>query len=177
MMPFFGARREQWTNTFEASQAVLGNRGPTFDVVGTKMSASYRLAKTGAVNTNAGFTDTIGKGTSSISLLIHGGRTTWEGNVAFSDNSVHFLTQADPTEYPFTFSGLTASKKGKRRENFFVAENDATLTPLPTQIGRMSVGDTAATNPLTTTNNWLRTWTVSGVAEDATTSEVTVVMD
>jgi hypothetical protein len=59
----------------------------------------------------------------------------------------------------------------------FVAENDSTVTPLPTQIGKAQVADTAATNPLMTLNNWLRTWTVSGVDENAKTSEIEIVVD
>ncbi len=177
MMPFFGARRAKWSNTFSANEAVLGNRGPSYEVVGAQASASYRLLNTGKVDTRAGFTDTVGKGTSSISLLIHGKRDTWEGNVAFNDNHVDFLTEADPKSLLFTFSGLTPPSSARRRENIFVAEDDATLTPLPTQIGRVTIEDTTANNPFAGLNNWLRTWTVSGVGDDATTTEVTIVAD
>jgi hypothetical protein len=177
MMPFFGARRAKWSNTFSANEAVLGNRGPSYEVVGAQASASYRLLKTGKVDTRAGFTDSVGKGTSSISLLMHGKRDTWEGNVAFNDNHVDYLTEADPKSLPFTFSGLTPPSSARRRENIFVAEDDATLTPLPTQMGRVTIADTTANNPFTGLNNWLRTWTVSGVGDDASTTEVTIVAD
>jgi hypothetical protein len=183
MMPFFGARKEKWTSTFQANEAVLSNRGPSYEVFGTGASASYRLLKSGGVDSNRGFTDSVGKGTSSVTLLIHGGVSSWEGNVAFNDNHVDFITKPDPEDVPFTFSGLSPAagsnpaRAGKRRENFFLAEDDATLTPLPTQIGRVMVGDTAATNPLASVNNWLKTWTVSGVGDDAATSEVNFVVD
>jgi hypothetical protein len=177
MMPFFGARRAKWSNTFGATEAVLGNRGPSYEVVGTQAGASYRLLRTGAINKRAGFTDTIGKGTSSVSLLIHGKQDRWEGNIAFNDNHVDYFSQPDPELLPFTFSGLTPPSSARRRENIFVAEDDATLTPLPTQIGRVTIAEPTANNPFAGLNNWLRTWTVSGVDDDAKTSEVTLIAD
>ena len=177
MMPFFGARKEKWTNTFQATEAVLSNRGPSYEAVGSGAHVKYRLLKSGSVDGNRGFTNEVGKGTSSVSLLIHGKRDAWEGNVAFNDNHVDFLERPDPEHIPFTFNGLEPPSARKRADNMFVAENDSTVTPLPTQIGKAQVADTAATNPLMTLNNWLRTWTVSGVDENAKTSEIEIVVD
>jgi hypothetical protein len=177
MMPFFGARKEKWTKTFQATEAVLGNRGPSYEAVGSGANVKYRLLKSGSVDGNRGFTNEVGKGTSSVSLLIHGKRDAWEGNVAFNDNHVDFLERPDPEDIPFTFNGLEPASARKRADNMFVAENDSTVTPLPMQIGKAQVADNAATNPLMTLNNWLRTWTVSGVDQNAKTSEIEIVVD
>jgi len=71
------ARSKVWSNTFQATEAILGNRGPEVSTVtnGRKrdVTAKYRIP-------------------SSNTLLIHGGRTTWEGYIAFNDNHVNFET-------------------------------------------------------------------------------------
>ncbi len=67
---FRGARRALWGNTFQADEAALGNRGPEI---------------AGVTNRNA-----TNKNPNSNTLLIHGGRTTWEGNIAYNDNHVDF---------------------------------------------------------------------------------------
>lgn len=80
MMPS-GARAAKWTHTnFDATQAVLGNRGPLITGV-TKGSG-------GAV--------TPAFDTGSNTLLIHGSRTAWEGNIAYNDNHVSFESRMDP---------------------------------------------------------------------------------
>jgi prepilin-type N-terminal cleavage/methylation domain-containing protein len=189
MMPFFGARRSKWTNTFQANEAILGNRGPTYEVRGTQAKATYRLLNTGspaAVGDPAGFTSVTGKGTSSITLAIHGGRNTWEGNIAYNDNHVNFETRADPENNPWRFTGLSPASSQSRPDNLFLAEDDATVTPLPAQIGTMAVPPAGPMPPgtipttLMTSNNWLKTWTVERVNQDdkpPTTSAITVVVD
>ncbi len=193
MMPFFGARRSKWTNTFQANEAILGNRGPTYEVRGMQAKATYRLLNTGspaavgkAGQAAAGFTSVTGKGTSSNTLAIHGGRNTWEGNIAYNDNHVNFETRADPENNPWRFSGLSPASTQDRPDNLFLAEDDATVTPLPAQIGTMAVPPTGPMPPgtipttLMTANNWLRTWTVERVNQDdkpPSTSAITVVVD
>ena len=193
MMPFFGARRNKWTSTFQANEAILGNRGPTYEVRGAQAKATYRLLDTGspaavgkAGQAAAGFTSVTGKGTSSNTLAIHGGRNTWEGNIAYNDNSVNFETRADPENNPWRFSGLSPASTQSRPDNLFLAEDDATVTPLPAQIGTMAVPPTGPMPPgtipttLMTANNWLKTWTVERVNQDdkpPTTSAITVVVD
>jgi prepilin-type N-terminal cleavage/methylation domain-containing protein len=74
MMPS-GARAAKWTHTnFDATQAVLGNRGPLI----TSVTKGIRRAVTPAFDTG------------SNTLLIHGSRTAWEGNIAYNDNHVSF---------------------------------------------------------------------------------------
>jgi len=177
LMPFFGARSSMWSNTFEATEAAIGNRGPSYEVVGMEAAATYRLLDTGAPTKSHGFTSETGKGTSSVTLGMYGDRSTWRGNIAYNDNHTEFHDRADPENNPFTFSGLKNANERKRSDNLFVAEDDATVTPLPTQIGTVTVADKEQRNPLRTKNNWIKTWTVAGVADDATTSAITVVVD
>ncbi|HYD02221.1 MAG TPA: type II secretion system protein [Phycisphaerales bacterium] len=114
-----GNRMNKWSNTFNATEAVFGNRGPTFtgQTTGPTGDAvawtnSWTLLATGTPNT----------GTQSNTLAIHGGRTTWEGNIGYNDNHVNFETRPDPTEVTFTRSG-TANPRVVP-DNFFVDETD-----------------------------------------------------
>lgn len=85
---FMGTRRAMWSNTFEASQAAIGNRGPL-----VKGLDSAR--------------EPILDNPASTTLLIHGGRKTWEGNIAYNDNHVNFETKMSPDSTPY------ATKSGK----------------------------------------------------------------
>ncbi len=81
-----GARMGTWANTFSATQAAVGNRGPK--VTGRDGNGwAYDAA--------------------SNTLLIHGGRTTWEGNIAYNDNHVNFETRMDPEGIASTLNGKT----------------------------------------------------------------------
>lgn len=110
-LPMFG-RKARWGNTFTATEAAMGNRGPQYDINGAGATATWKL-KTGAAGVN------------SNTLLIHGSRTTWEGNVGFNDNHVDYLTKPDPDNITFTFSTLPAGSK-TQPDNIFVNENDST---------------------------------------------------
>jgi prepilin-type processing-associated H-X9-DG protein len=144
-MPFVGARKAKWSNTFQATEAIVGNRGPAYVTAGTGAGLTWQLVagwSTGGGNTPVG--------TGSNSLLIHGGRTTWEGNIVFNDGHVSFETAPDPASTPFTFTGLAAGQR-TQSDNLFVNENDTTRVP---------DGTNGITGPgLANTNNFLRTWT------------------
>lgn len=112
-LPMFG-RKARWSNTFTATEAAMGNRGALYDIVGSGATATWKL-KTGA------------GGTLSNTLLIHGSRTTWEGNIGFNDNHVDYITKPDPDAVTFTFSGLPAGSR-TQPDNIFVNENDLTRT-------------------------------------------------
>jgi prepilin-type N-terminal cleavage/methylation domain-containing protein len=160
MMPFFSARKSKWQNTFASTEAVIGNRGPNYEVTGTAPNFTYRLRDTGT-NTAIGFGITE-KGSNSATLAIHGGRTTWEGNIAYNDNHVNFETRADPENNPFTFTGLTAGNRSKP-DNMFLSENDSTLTVTGTatgNVGNALTTDALPSNPLNQSNNFLKTWVV-----------------
>jgi len=111
--PPFGKRRSRWTNSFSASEVVVGNRGPIFTLTGTGATRQWNLVAGNAY------------GEQSITLLIHGSRVKWEGNEAFNDNHVEFLTKADPENVTFTL----AQAQGNTRtvpDNIFINENDST---------------------------------------------------
>jgi prepilin-type N-terminal cleavage/methylation domain-containing protein len=116
--PPFGLRRSKWQNTFSATDAVFGNRGPVY----TGQVGDWQLV--------AGSTGEL-----SRTLAIHGGRTSWSGNIGYNDNHVDFETQPDPEDLLFTFTGLAPGERS-RPDNLFVTEGvngqkvgtDATLT-------------------------------------------------
>lgn len=79
MLPANERLEKRWRNTWDATQAVVGNRGPEvkgFDVRDGKRV--YTMPK------------------KSNTFLIHGGATTWEGNIAYNDNHVSFETSIAP---------------------------------------------------------------------------------
>lgn len=76
MMPT-GARLDRWSPTFEATQAVVGSRGPRISAITKQRSPSVSPAFDPASNT----------------LLIHGSPKTWEGNIAYNDNHISFETE------------------------------------------------------------------------------------
>jgi prepilin-type N-terminal cleavage/methylation domain-containing protein len=145
-MPLFGNRRPKWSNTFQSTEAIMGNRGPDYVATGSGATLTWALAPAGLSPAPSG----IGSNT----LLIHGGRTTWEGNVVYNDNHVSFETRPDPESTPFTFTSLPLGQR-TQFDNLFVSELDTT---------RLKAGDNVAFDQ---TNNWLRGWT------NATTSGAT----
>ncbi len=82
---FGGNRAAAWSNTFDATQAVIGNRGPRVASVlyDTSWEPTITLANP-----------------ASTTLLIHGGRKTWEGNIAYNDNHVNFEFSMAPESSP-----------------------------------------------------------------------------
>ncbi|CAG0991864.1 hypothetical protein PHYC_02342 [Phycisphaerales bacterium] len=141
-----GGRKSKWSNSFQATETAIANRGPGY-VTGTGTPPPWVLS-TGSIDSNAYSTPA---GTGSNTLLIHGGRTTWEGNVTYNDNHVNFETRADPETLPFTFNNLAAGQK-TQFDNIFVNENDNTRVQENTA-GNISIGQ--QTN---NTNNYLRNW-------------------
>ncbi|HZW07118.1 MAG TPA: type II secretion system protein [Phycisphaerales bacterium] len=140
-----GNRMSKWSNTFNATEAVFGNRGPTFtgQTTGANGDAaawtnSWTLLATGTPNT----------GTQSATLAIHGGRTTWEGNVGYNDNHVNFETRPDPTEVTFTRSG-TANPRVVP-DNFFVDETDENSSAAVRQNAWLRPFSTATSGTVTT---------------------------
>jgi prepilin-type N-terminal cleavage/methylation domain-containing protein len=109
--PPFGKQKNKWSNTFSATEAILGNRGPAYTgdaQKGWNLKAPAYFA-----------------GDQSYTLLVHGARTTWEGNIGFNDSHVDFQTKADPDGVQMTYTGLPAGQRTKN-DNLFQNENDAT---------------------------------------------------
>lgn len=106
----------KWRDTFDPGEAVLGNRSPELSAVNisgkTTSESSYKpVIKNPASNT----------------FLIHGGRSTWEGYIAFNDGHVEFITKLSP----FKPSGAKATPSyttaaGPRLDTIFFDEPDDT---------------------------------------------------
>lgn len=115
-MPF-GARKKFWGNSFSATEAVVCNRGPSYTgQQGTSPDeAAYPVATNGrwALTTGA-------LGTESYTLLIHGSKNQWEGNVAYNDNHTNFESRPNPET--ITYRRATAPKSAS--DNLFVSESD-----------------------------------------------------
>jgi hypothetical protein len=69
-------RLAQWALTFSETEPVIGNRGPQIKKVDGPVAVPVNKQ--------------------SYTYLIHGGRTTWEGNIAYNDNHVDFETTMFP---------------------------------------------------------------------------------
>lgn len=76
-----GGREKLWADTFTTTEPVVGNRGPEVKSLtrdaGGKAAIVYALA-------------------SSNTFLIHGSRSSWEGNIAYNDGHVQFETSTMP---------------------------------------------------------------------------------
>lgn len=107
-----GARSRMWADTFATTEAVFGNRGPQYAVDDAAISP-----KVGRWTLLPGRS-----GTGSTSLLIHGGRTTWEGNIGYNDGHVSFETT--PTPEGVAYSRIGDSTLKGQPDNLFVNELD-----------------------------------------------------
>jgi len=154
-MPFFGNRRVKWSNTFQSTEAIIGNRGPAYDLGTAGTPPAWALAT--ATPSADGRTRC---GVASSTLLIHGGRTTWEGNMAYNDNHVSFETRPDPETLPFTFTSLAANIR-TQFDNLFVNEKDT---------DRTVDADGLTGTGVNWTNNFIRTWSGATVAGSNTTA-------
>jgi len=139
--PPFGKRRVTWSNTFSATDAVVGNRGPAYQA---RTPPATWLLIDETVSPSDDFSTPVGE--NSNTLLIHGGRTTWEGNIGFNDNHVTFENRADPEDLLFAFPAWPSSGSGQDRsqpDNLFANEWDqagSTRTDSAWKLG-VSYGD------------------------------------
>jgi len=151
--PPVGKRKGRWTNSFVATEAVIGDRGPTYTISGSGSTATWNLR---------GSNDF---GDRSITLLIHGSRVKWEGNIGFNDNHVDFLSKADPENVTFSFTGLPAGQRSLP-DNIFINENDAQRTVTgggETATGTVGLGGYTDTNVHLNANAYLRPcFTITG---------------
>ena len=127
-VPYFGARNRIWSNTFSSTDAVLGNRGPIYTDEGSPDSLVWRLEEDSDI------------GDRSTTLLIHGSKTQWAGNVGYNDQHVDFHTRPDPETLTFTFTG--GSEPFSRPDNLFASELDSDQgTPVDEQAQEPSGND------------------------------------
>lgn len=103
----WGERKAGWRQSFDAGRPVLGNRGPQIAGVAKKKAPEVKPT---LVNPT------------SKTLLIHGPRTTWEGNIAYDDNHVNFETSLSPESVLYK----DAEKKEWRDTLFFDEPDDPT---------------------------------------------------
>jgi prepilin-type N-terminal cleavage/methylation domain-containing protein len=107
----FGRRKARWQDTFTTTEAVIGDRGPSY-VSASSDNADYPTTGRWTLIPGA-------FGVDSNTLLIHGSRNSWEGNVAYNDNHVNFETKPNPDGVTFRRSSgmpLTVT------DNLFVNE-------------------------------------------------------
>ncbi|MEM1422944.1 MAG: prepilin-type N-terminal cleavage/methylation domain-containing protein [Planctomycetota bacterium] len=107
-VPLVGEYRRKWGTVISRStDAILANRGPLYD----NGSSVPRESFEDFTLSNNEF------GEGSNSLLIHGGRTTWEGNVIFNDG--HGKQENDPIHKEAT---LQDGDGNIFVDNFFASE-------------------------------------------------------
>jgi len=104
----------KWRDTFDPGEAILSNRSPELSAV--------NLA--GKPTSESSYSPVI-KNPASNTFLIHGGRSTWEGYIAFNDGHVEFITSLKP----FKPSGAKATPTystaaGPRLDAIFFDEPD-----------------------------------------------------
>ncbi len=115
--PVFGARASDWSTINQVSTIpIWGNRGPVYDK--TTRPAAGEDKDWNLLNSS--------QGTSSFTLLIHGSKDAWEGNIAYNDGHVIFETQPNPKLITFR-RGLNQSTAKQDRDNLFFDEDDEFL--------------------------------------------------
>ena len=87
------SRQSEWKNSLSSNYPAIGHRGPAHTSAEWD-SDSRRIDK---VILQSGDT-----GEESITLLIHGSKNTWEGNIAYNDNHVNFETTSHPDGVVYT---------------------------------------------------------------------------
>jgi prepilin-type N-terminal cleavage/methylation domain-containing protein len=137
----YGRQVGRWRSTTSASEAVMANRGPVFTATGMGSSLIWETPDTTF-------------GLQSNTMLIHGGKTTWEGNVGYNDAHVDFENSATPDGAAQI--QVTAAQGGEafsRNDNIFMAENDQTglnSTPVISPAADGTADITLAANLLNT---------------------------
>ncbi len=145
-IPYFAARNRLWSNTFNSTDAILGNRGPLYELSGSGVDGVWRLADDNPV------------GDQSKTLLIHGSKTQWSGNIGYNDQHVEFHTRPDPETLTFTFTG--SGTPFTRPDNLFVSEVTQTGVASAQSVTG-GTGTTPARMALTSTSTALPTSTAA----------------
>jgi len=117
--PPFGKRKALWSNTFVATEASLANRGPVYDLENAETGEWILYDDMGMTGNGR---QPLGIG--SQTLLTHGSRTSWDGNIGFNDNHVAFANRPDPESLVVTFNGITTDENKSHPDNVFANEDD-----------------------------------------------------
>jgi prepilin-type N-terminal cleavage/methylation domain-containing protein len=126
-IPFGARRNEVWRDSSSSSHTAIGNRGPSYTAPTGQVSDTWDLLPDSNV-INATYTAPVGL--NSNTLLIHGSRVKWEGNIGYNDNRVIFETQPNPDDLQFSFTGITNARDRSRADNIFANEDDRARIPL-----------------------------------------------
>jgi prepilin-type processing-associated H-X9-DG protein len=106
----------KWRDTSSSKEALLGNRAP-------ELSAVKLLGKPKAP---ASYTPVVNNPRSNT-FLIHGGRSGWEGNIAFNDGHAEFIRSLRPFIPTGAWSAPAyTSTAGTRLDTIFFDEPDDT---------------------------------------------------
>jgi prepilin-type N-terminal cleavage/methylation domain-containing protein len=171
-VPLFGARiSNAWgTRNQRSDIPVLANRGPVFDpALGTPTPVINQgspnlpppndewlpAGSPGAANTNA---NRIRAGIDSPTMLIHGPRNRWHGNVAYNDSSVKFETAPNPKTLVVKFAG---PNQPTGADNLFVDELEHLFIATP----GANPADPLTSHPYRT-NAYLRLYRIGPVMND-----------
>ncbi|MGH7130829.1 MAG: type II secretion system protein [Phycisphaerales bacterium] len=153
---FFGARRQVWSNTHNATEPVFGNRGPKYAGTDSGDRAGWNgFGSNGWPLANG----MLGSG--SNTLRIHGSPQSWEGNIGYNDGHVTYERRPDPAEALYQRYG-NPSTTPPVPDNLFVDESDDA---------------TAGTSfdPALRRNAWLRP--VASVQASGTTTTINLWLD
>ena len=115
----FGKRRARWADTISTTECVFGNRGATYqsaesaDLAASPSGGRWQLSTTNTA-----------LGSASTTLLIHGGRNTWEGNEGYNDGHVNFETKPTPDGVTYQNKAASGGTSATNPDNLFVIESD-----------------------------------------------------
>ncbi|MEX0876409.1 MAG: prepilin-type N-terminal cleavage/methylation domain-containing protein [Phycisphaerales bacterium] len=122
-LPPFAFRRPQWSNTFDALEPALANRGPVYELDTSGDDEIWVLYDDGGATT----TGTTPLGRSSVTIQMQGSRSEWAGNIGFNDAHVEFFNRPDPEQVVWTFTELESDER-TQPDNVFMNEDDADRT-------------------------------------------------
>lgn len=114
-IPLVSARlSKQWSSVSQiATIAIWGNRGPFYQ----NAPVDPRDGSTSTWDDLLDADSNYERARGSLTMLIHGGKTTWEGNVSYNDGHVNFETSPSPKGMALNFASRTFP------DNIFVDEN------------------------------------------------------
>ncbi|MEM8756215.1 MAG: type II secretion system protein [Planctomycetota bacterium] len=111
----FGRQTGKWANTFSAAEPVVANRGPLYTANGDGDTLIWELEPDNELSLE------------SFSVLMHGSRTSWAGNIGYNDGRVDFESRPDPDGAAAiqVTSDAGGGDAFTRNDNIFVAEDDS----------------------------------------------------
>ncbi len=118
MVPLWGERHRLYYGlTYSSNEPLIGNRGPRYTTPSAPSGGT-----TVVYDLLGGQGASALQGVNSTTLLIHGGKRTWEGNLAYNDGHVSFEGNPTPTNVRMLFlqSGGTEAQIS---DNIFVDED------------------------------------------------------